>query len=193
MPGIAVLPMGGLYTNCCVVDDGGECVVIDPADNGRRIFEYIEKRGLRCSAVLLTHGHPDHTGGLKELIGLTGAKLYMGEGDVYRSPVKPDRTVTDGEVIKAGGMSFTAVTAPGHTEGGVCYILGDTMFSGDTLFRDSVGRTDLPGGDYPTLRRTLIKLRDLPYSDLTVIPGHGETTTLEYERRNNPFIEKGEG
>ncbi len=190
MVNISVLPLGSLYTNCCIVDDGQVCAVIDPAADGGRIYEFLTGRGLRCAAVLLTHGHADHTGGLSELVRLTGAPLCMGEGDVYRSPEKPARTVGDGDIIAAGGLSFAVVSAPGHTEGGVCYIIGDTMFAGDTLFRDSVGRTDLPGGDYATLRRTLVKLRDLPYDDLRVIPGHGEETTLAHERAYNPFIEK---
>ena len=191
MTTITTLTVGALGTNCYLIDDGTTCAVIDPGDEAPRILEAIESRGLTCGALLLTHGHFDHTGALAQLKAATGAPLTMHEGDAGSSPVPPDVLCRDGDTLAVGSMTITVIETPGHTPGCVCYLVDGTLFSGDTLFRDSVGRTDLAGGSYPVLRGSLIKLRDLPYDDLRVLPGHMEETTLRYERANNPFIEKG--
>lgn len=188
---IETLTVGPIFTNCYIVSSGGgACAVIDPGDEPAKILRFLKDKGFKCDGILITHGHHDHVGGLAEVAAQTGAAVYAGAGDLSRIPAEGVVAVKDGDVIKAGGLEFAAVETPGHTEGGVCYLCGGALFSGDTLFCDSVGRTDLPGGDYATLRLSLLKLSDLPFDDLEVYPGHMESTTLAHERRFNPFIER---
>lgn len=186
-----VLTVGPIYTNCYIVSSGGEnCAVVDPGDEPAKIINFLKENNLKCDGILITHGHHDHIGGLEALAASSGAPVYAGAGDIDRLPVNEVKTVKEGDVIKAGGLEFTVIETPGHTEGGVCFLCGDSLFSGDTLFCDSVGRTDLPGGDFTVLRRSLLKLRDLDAEDLAVYPGHMESTTLAHERECNPFIER---
>lgn len=186
---IKLMPVGYLAANCCVADDGnGVCAVIDPGDGAKEILNYIEKAGLRCERILLTHGHFDHIGALAEVKNATGAKVCIAAPDAGSLPVDADILVKDGDVVTAGALKFFVVQTPGHTEGSVCYICGDTMFSGDTLFAGDVGRTDLPGGSFTQMRQSLKKLNELPYADLAVIPGHEEATTLAHERETNRYM-----
>ena len=115
--------------------------------------------------------------------------VLVGAGDAYRMPVEPDELLYGGERLRFGDISLEVIAAPGHTEGGVCYLWGKHMFCGDTLFHGSVGRTDLPGGDWNTLCRTLEILKSrFSDGDLTVIPGHGESFYLKHEMEYNPFL-----
>ena len=185
------LPVGMLATNCYIVsDDAGRCAVIDPGDEPDRIVDFLDDNGLRCEKILLTHGHFDHIGGLESLKKATGALLVMHAGDRPMVKSTPDILCADGQIIEAGDLRFEVIETPGHTPGGVCYKCGGALFSGDTLFRDSVGRTDFEGGSFETLRRSLAKLCALPDADLKVYPGHMGTTSLAYERENNPFIQR---
>lgn len=188
---IDVIPVGMLQTNCYVVsDEAKHCAVIDPGDEPDRIIDFLDDNDLTCEVILLTHGHFDHIGGLDSVQRATGAKVVIGEGDRNCIKTSPDQIAQDGEVIACGSLRFTVIETPGHTPGGVCYQCENALFSGDTLFRDSVGRTDFVGGSFDVLRRSLIRLRDLPAADLDVYPGHMEATTLAYERAHNPFIER---
>ena len=186
---VECLPVGMLSTNCYVVwDEAKTAVVIDPGDEAPKIEKFLADNGLKCAWILLTHGHFDHIGALAAVKEATGAKVAIGAGDADCIKFPPDRISRDGDVIRAGELEFTAVETPGHTPGGVCYLCGDTLFSGDTLFFESVGRTDLPKGDFNALRASLAKLRALPQEDLIVLPGHAESTTMSHERAHNPFM-----
>lgn len=187
---LRTLVLGGPYmTNCYMVwDDAGNAVVIDPASEPDRIMEVVEENGLRVSHILITHGHSDHIGGAAGLKDHTGALIVASKKDAYRMHFDIDLYAEEGLEIKSGDLVFSVLETPGHTEGGVCYLCGDSLFSGDTLFRGSIGRTDLGGGDIYTLMYSLKKLRDLPYDDLTVYPGHMGQTTLAHERMTNPFL-----
>ncbi|MEG1384193.1 MAG: MBL fold metallo-hydrolase [Oscillospiraceae bacterium] len=188
---IDILTVGPIGTNCYIVSDANKkCAVIDPGDEADRIVDFLDDKGLTCEYILLTHGHFDHIGALEQVKRATGASLVMNAADRGRIKLSPEILCADGDEIAVGDNLFSVIATPGHTEGGVCYKCGDSLFSGDTLFCDSVGRTDLPGGDFETLRRSLLKLRDLPDADLKVYPGHMESTTLAHEREFNPFIEK---
>lgn len=198
-------------------DDGGTAdtgtdaaVIIDPADDPELILAKTAEMGLVPAWILLTHGHFDHTGGVAFIKKKTGAKVYIHGSDkeMLSDPVKslsfftPDRgfekseadeEVNDGDKLTLGDLTFEVLHTPGHTEGSVCYLLTDPgtgkkyMFSGDTLFRDSIGRSDTYSGSGAKIMRSLKKLSALP-DDYIVLPGHGPDTKLSVEKKYNPFL-----
>lgn len=201
---IHTLPLGSYQTNCYIAyaPESKTCAVIDPGYAPEKILAFLENKGLTLDAILLTHGHFDHVGAVEALVKATGCSLWMREADYtqFKTPENdffyPLHDCTfcevnfceEGEQICAGGLTFTALETPGHTWGSVCYLCENALFSGDTLFAGSCGRTDLPGGDYRTIVLSLERLAELP-GDYTVYPGHGGTTTLERERKTNPYME----
>ena len=200
---IHTLPLGSYQTNCYIVyaETSKSCAVIDPGYTPERVLDFVGKLGLTVDAVLLTHGHFDHVGGVEAIVKATNCALWMRESDYtqFKNPQNDFfypihdcdctevRFCEDGEQISAGGLSFTAIETPGHTWGSVCYICETAIFSGDTLFAGSCGRTDLPGGDWQTIMLSLERLAELE-GDYAVYPGHGEATTLEKERTSNPYM-----
>ena len=200
---IHVLPLGMYQTNCYIVhaDDASACAVIDPGFTPEKILDAVSQLELTIDAILLTHGHFDHVGAVEALVKATGCKLWMHQGDYSQKPTPASDTFyplhdcdftevsfcEEGEQIHAGGLTFTVLETPGHTWGSVCYCCGDAMFAGDTLFARSIGRTDLPGGDWDTMAQTLERLRALE-QDYHVYPGHGPSTTLSNERKQNPYL-----
>ncbi len=186
---VITLKVGSLEENCYIVPcGGGEAAVIDPGDEAGRIIRELQERELRCSAILLTHGHFDHTGALEELVLEYGAQVFCGQQDGWRLKTLPDRSLNDGDRIEVGEKEFRVLGTPGHTEGSVCYIIEDCIFTGDTLFFETVGRTDLPGGDEKQLSLSLARLRELPEQELRLFPGHMQSTTLSHERQHNPYL-----
>ena len=200
---ILCLPLGDYQTNCYLVagESSPTCVVIDPGYRPEDVLQAARNWGRSIEAILLTHGHFDHVGGVEAIVKETDCRLWMAEGDY--TPVKnPENDFfypihdcdftevqfcEDQEQITAGGLTFTVYATPGHTHGSVCYRCEDALFSGDTLFAGSCGRTDLPGGSTAQIRASLKRLAALP-EDLRVFPGHGEETTLSQERQFNPFM-----
>ena len=194
---IKTLPVGQLETNCYVVinEDSLECVVVDPGDESNTILDYLESNKLKCRAILLTHGHYDHVGAVEAVMEETGAMLYINPRDEgyepgmsgmkYKMP-EGGRYYDEGDSVKVGSLEFKVMATPGHTPGGVCLICEEALFTGDTLFRGSCGRTDLPGGDTETELRSLKKICALP-GDYEVYPGHMDSSTLERERRFNYY------
>lgn len=191
---IQALQVGSIPTNCYLVFDPGrtDALVIDPGDNPERIFAALN--GRTPAAVLLTHGHFDHTGALSAFAGvpiyiheadapmLSDPHLSVGDGNGDLRP-RPAAThlLADGEQLHLAGLDIAVLHTPGHTPGGVTYQIGDALFTGDTLFAHGYGRTDLPGGDFSALRRSLRWLLHLA-GDFRVFPGHSESTTLNHER-----------
>jgi len=193
---IKTLPVGQLETNCYVVTDEETlgCAVIDPGDESNTILDYLEDNRLRCLAILLTHGHFDHIGALEAVAEETGAPVYIhrlddtGGRDFHRPVRLPENAhyYADGDVVELPGLRFEVIGTPGHTPGGVTLRCGNALFTGDTLFRGSCGRTDLPGGDMEEELRSLKRLCELP-GDYEVYPGHMDTSTLERERCFNYY------
>lgn len=200
------LVLGDLGTNCYIIGDpdSKEAFVIDP-DDGPVVVDTLKERGLTCIGVLLTHGHSDHIHGVQTLMDTYGAPVYIHERDLpclydpqvnlsalHGRPVTITggtiKTVKDGQHIGSGKMDFQVLETPGHTVGGVCYYMSPAVFVGDTLFRESVGRTDFPGGDFEALAQSIrTKLFTLPDQTMAY-PGHGPETQIAFEKENNPYI-----
>lgn len=194
---IKTIPVGQLETNCYVVtnEETLECVVIDPGDESNTILDYLEANRLKCRAILLTHGHYDHVGAVDAVEEETGAPVYMNERDDRRNAADAHlpyslktngRSYDDGDAVEAAGLRFQVLATPGHTRGSVTLLCGDALFTGDTLFKGSCGRTDLPGGDMDQELASLRRLCLLP-GDYEVYPGHMDPSTLERERAFNYY------
>ncbi len=203
---VLTLKTGYMAANAYIVytENKPEAVIIDPGDDIELIMDLIKEHELKLEKILLTHGHFDHIGAVKDLKERTGAQvaIHKQEADFLTDPNKnlsyiinrqivqdpADIFLEDGDLIRVADMEFKVLHTPGHTEGGVCYKLGKVLFTGDTLFEGSVGRTDLSGGSYEQLmcsiREKLLVLDD----DHLVYPGHGRQTTIGRERRENPFL-----
>lgn len=198
-------------TNCYYIYRSGEekekeVLLIDPGDCGGQIYEALRGKGFRVGAILLTHGHFDHIWGANELRRLSGAQIYAfeGEKDVCEDAfsnvssqagraetVAADHYERDGSVLKLAGFTVRLIATPGHTHGSCCYYLEEekVLFSGDTLFEGSVGRTDFPTGSMGSLVRSVKeKLLVLP-EDVAVYPGHGDRTTIGEEKKYNPYCQ----
>lgn len=201
---IIVMQVGMLSVNCyIVVSDSQNAAVIDPGGEAERILDYLQTNKLTLKRILLTHGHIDHIGAVKVLKDRTGAEIYIHDLDAemlndpvknlaspFRmayQPVSPDHTFSDASRISLDEITFTVMHTPGHTKGSSVFLTGTTMFSGDTLFQGSIGRTDFYGGDYEAMQRSLKKLSELE-TDYTVLSGHGEKTTLGEEKKYNPYL-----
>ncbi len=204
---IGRIVLGMCQTNCYFVYEEGSrrAIVFDPADKGDYIFNGLKEKGFTVEAILLTHGHFDHIWGVEQLRELSGAKVYAYEGEKElcedaslnvskgagrACTIKADEYVKDGEEITAAGISCRLIATPGHTGGSCCYYFENDkiLISGDTLFQESVGRTDLPTGSMSMLVHSVKeKLLPLP-EEVKVYPGHGESTTIGYEKKYNPFL-----
>jgi len=203
---IAVLTVGPVYTNCYIInqEESTSCLVVDPGDEAEKIASYIRKKGFTCEGILLTHGHFDHITGVSELISLVGGKVYacekerelLGDPQLNASAIvghevalEPEYFLRDGQQFEAAGLSFRVIHTPGHTVGGCCYYAeaDKVLFSGDTIFMESIGRTDLPTGNgrelLDSVRNRVLTLPD----DVKIYPGHGPETSVAYEIANNPY------
>lgn len=204
---IGRMMIGSYQTNCYFLfrEETKKAIVIDPADNGKLIYDKLTQNGFSVEAILLTHGHFDHIWGSKELRELSGAKIYALDkeqtlcesvdnnlsamvGRAYT--VVPDEYVVDGAELTFDNISFKVIATPGHTIGSCCYYVekAGILISGDTLFQESTGRTDFPTGSMSSIVRSIReKLFVLP-DDTKVYPGHGDSTTIGYEKKYNPFV-----
>lgn len=204
---IGRMVIGICATNCYLVYKEGskDVIFVDPADKGEQIYDKLSQSGLTVKGILLTHGHFDHIWGSKKLRELTGAKIYAYEkekevcedadknastqvGRPYT--VEPDVYLKDGETVEIAGITCKLIATPGHTNGSCCYYFEEDklLISGDTLFQESVGRTDLPTGSSSVLIRSIKDNLFVLPDDVQVYPGHGESTTIEQEKKYNPFV-----
>jgi glyoxylase-like metal-dependent hydrolase (beta-lactamase superfamily II) len=205
---LETLPVGPLQCNCSILGDetSREAIVVDPGDDIPRILSLLARHNLTVKQIIITHAHIDHIAGAHRLKQITGAPILYNENDLplvknidvqagwlgIPTPAvySPDDTLDDGKRIAITGLSGSILHTPGHTEGSICLYLPDhsLLLAGDTLFAGSVGRTDLPGGDtnklLHSIRERLLTLPD----EVSVIPGHGQNTTIGSERASNPFL-----
>ena len=202
-------PLGALWTNGYLFwdDKTHEAFLIDPGGDTSDVKEFLIANNLKLTMILLTHGHIDHIAGIHELVELVGDNIYIGKNDAYRlrtpsqelqallrvhcDGLENFKEVDEGRVIDFPGYAIRVIETPGHTEGSVCYLIQDSeghkvLVSGDTLFAQSVGRTDLEGGDEIQLEASLRKLAEL-HDGLRVLPGHGPDTSIGEEREMNPY------
>ena len=205
-----VLPVGILACNCSIFGDEStrEAIVVDPGDDIAGIESRLDANGLTLKAIIITHAHIDHIGGAAKLKTRRGAPVYMHTADqllydaldmqaAWLGMQTPERTEIDtaareGDTIELNGTDFHVLHTPGHTPGSTCLWIPaeNKLVAGDTLFRESIGRTDLPGGDTTAILRSISgKLLKLP-DDTIVIPGHGPTTTIGHERDHNPYLSR---
>jgi hydroxyacylglutathione hydrolase len=204
-----ILPVGMLQCNCSIFGDeqSGEAMVIDPGDDISQILAILERYKLRVKAIVITHAHIDHIGGARKLKDATGAPVYLNGQDQFlydnleaqagwlgmETPQRTeiDQPARDGDTLQVGTAEFVVLHTPGHTPGSISlWIPSESkLLAGDTLFRDSIGRTDLPGGDGRQILRSIKdKLLNLP-EEAVVIPGHGENTTIGREKAHNYFLQ----
>lgn len=198
------LATGMLGSNCYILGDKGEGVIIDPGADSGEILKIVKSEELQIKYIIITHVHIDHIYFVDEVSEETGAKVIAHQGDAaafadqrfngsalfgLNKTFKPaDIVVNDGDIIEAGGLQFEIIHTPGHTPGGISIKLKDKVFTGDTLFRMSIGRTDLGNGDQDDLIRS-IKSRLFCLDDDTIVyPGHGTTSTIGYEKKHNPYV-----
>ena len=193
---MCALPLGAYQTNCYMVwaDTADTCVVIDPGFEPDTVLLEAKRQGKTIEAILLTHGHFDHVGAVRDIAAETDCKVYLCENDLAMptqltaGPLYYTDLYGEGDVLKLAGLSIKVLHTPGHTPGSVCLQCEDCIFSGDTLFWGSCGRTDLPGGSWSTIQKSLKRLAGLS-GDFKVYPGHGDSTTLSFERKMNPYMQ----
>ena len=193
---LKTFPIGSLQTNCYMAwaEGSDKCILIDPGYEPELLLEQVRRNRKELEAILLTHGHFDHVGGVKQIAAETGCKVYICAEELkqplrYSDGLHYTDTVAEGDVLELAGLTLQVLHTPGHTPGCVCYLCGDTLFSGDTLFAGTCGRTDLPGGDFKAIQASLQRLAALE-GDLKVLPGHGMASSLDIERRYNPYMQE---
>ena len=192
---VHALALGAYQTNCYIIHDDSSkaCCVIDPGYTPEVVLDKLFDLGLTLEAILLTHGHFDHVGAVQDLAAETDCDVYIAEADLSLPPMITNgklyytHTYPAAGMLNLAGLTIRVLPTPGHTPGSVCLLVEDTMFSGDTLFQGSCGRTDLPGGSWEQIAASLKTLAALP-GDYRVLPGHGGETTLDRERQSNPYL-----
>lgn len=200
---IRVIHLGLIKTNCYMIESDKAAIVIDPGFTSDITRDFLLKNQGLERMILLTHAHFDHIGGAEALRRETGVQIGIGSidapalSDTYTNlsdqfhahiaPFNADRLLDGGEKFTIGDINISVIFTPGHTVGGVSYLIDDCLFSGDTLFCGSIGRTDFPGGDLKTLKKSVRRLASLG-NDIKVYPGHGDFTLMSQEKENNMFL-----
>ncbi len=200
------IPAGAYAVNCYVVGDDktSKAAVIDPGGDVDKIISVLENNDFELEYIILTHAHGDHIGGLMELREKTGAPVYMHKNDLYmlkdsninlsisingkKIETEPDFFVNDGDILDLGDLKLSIIHTPGHTQGGICIQVDNILLSGDTLFANSIGRSDLDGGNHNQLIDSIKNKLLILDEEITVLPGHGPATTIRIEKITNPYV-----
>lgn len=201
---IKTIPLGNIGANCYTVSSDNAAIVIDPGEFSQEVCTFLEENKEKQRLILLTHCHFDHIGGAKKLREITGTKIAIGEKEfdatlsssktlsdyfgIFVDRFKADIPLKNGEVLNVGDLEIRCIETPGHTVGGMCYLFENSLFSGDTLFRLSIGRTDFPDGSFKEISRSIKMLYEVLPDDTVVFPGHGEDTLIGYEKNYNPYV-----
>ena len=190
---------GEIQENCYIVieENTKKAFMVDPGDEGKKIADVVDSLGVELEFILLTHGHFDHVGAVEYIADKYKIPFYINEIDekwsekvpsLFGKLRKADGYLKDGDTIAFGDKSIKIISTPGHTEGGLCFLIDDVLLTGDTLFRASVGRTDFPGGNskkiIDSIKNRLLGLGD----DISVYPGHGPSSTIAFEKERNPYL-----
>lgn len=199
---ISRIPLGIYAANCYILtdEDTKDTAIIDPGGNAEFLINEIEKLNVNVKYILLTHGHADHIGGVNEVKKHYNIPAYINSKDMEMissgedifgklwDNTENDKVIKEGDVLSLGNLKIKCIETPGHTPGGMCFLVENVIFTGDTLFQGSIGRTDFIGGDFDSLitnvRTKLMCLND----DIMVLPGHGPESSIGYEKKNNPFL-----
>lgn len=192
------------YSNCYGITTDKAAIIVDPGKYTPELKHFFTKNAGKTRLILITHAHYDHIGGALQLRQETGVKIAIGKNEEFAlsdtaynlsgsfTPAIPafnaDYTIDDEEEFTVGDIAVTAYETPGHTVGGMCYLINDCLFSGDMLFYETVGRIDLPGGNIGDMKQSLDRMMWLFNDDITVYSGHGESTTIGHERKYNPYL-----
>ena len=197
---VKTIMTGEIQENCYIVIDEStkKAFIVDPGDEGSKIADVIDSLGIKLEYILLTHGHFDHVGAVEYIADKYNVPFYISEVDEMWSEKVPslfgklrkaDGYLKDGDSIAFGDNNIKVIETPGHTEGGICFLIDDILLTGDTLFRTSIGRTDFPGGNFKdiiaSIKNKLLGLGD----DITVYPGHGPSSTIAFEKERNPYLD----
>lgn len=203
---IKVMPLGMVQANCYIITNNqNECAIIDPGGESEKIINYLEENSITPKMILLTHGHFDHIASVWDLIEKYNLAVYINQNDLemlqdinialcsmtrlyfnYKAGLEYN-ALNDNDTVNLGELEFKLIHTPGHSKGSSCFIVDDSIFTGDTLFKGDIGRTDLYGGDYNTIKNSLKKLCKLD-KNYKVYPGHGESSYLEDEIQHNPYM-----
>lgn len=197
-----ILLYGEIPVNCYVIENDGECFIVDPGYEKERVIEYVKAKGLEVKGILLTHGHIDHIGAIDAF----NVPVYIHEkeyeilvdnhknGFEFYGREKPYNledidivTIDEDKTFKVGDKTIEVIFTPGHTIGGVCYKIGDDLYTGDTLFKETVGRWDFPTGNLEVLKESVVRLVDSMKDEVRIHPAHGESSTMENERKYNDY------
>lgn len=194
---LKTMTVGPVETNCYLVGDeqAGACALVDPGDSAQALLSMVEESGLRLEAIFLTHGHYDHRDAVADILEkYPELPVYIHEKEKLRTGLPeryfyggPCKTYAEGDTVQVGSIPFRVLETPGHTAGSVTLVTSGVMLSGDTLFAGTCGRCDLPGGSIADMLASLRRLGELE-GDYQVLPGHGPASTLEQERRRNPYV-----
>lgn len=199
------VPVGVYITNCYIVEgeQKGHGFLVDPADDADRLISVLEKENISPEAILLTHGHYDHILAVPKLQERwKDIPVYCNASDIPKEKTEYDmgqvfptvaafeniRTIEEGQQLQIAGTDLKVMCTPGHTPGSVLFLAKDVIFTGDTIFQGSIGRTDFDGGNERQMMQSLRKIKNLAIEDITLCPGHGDTTTLKWERAHNSYL-----
>ena len=192
---LKAMALGAYQTNCYILwdEESQRCVVIDPGYEPERVLSAANSLDKTIAAILLTHGHFDHVGGVRQIFAQTDCDIYLCPADcampeqMTAGALCYTNSYAEGDILNLAGLTIQVLHTPGHTPGSVCLLCDDLLISGDTLFAGSCGRTDFPGGSWEEIRNSLLRLKALE-GDYIVYPGHGESTRLSTERVYNPYM-----